>query len=59
MAKIVVDGPDCGHRDLRFANTLADELGDVVKLKKGARVEVTVTTELKTRTGNILKSEDG
>jgi hypothetical protein len=31
-----------GFRDLRIENSLTDEHGDEVKLKKGARVEVTV-----------------
>jgi hypothetical protein len=42
-AQIAVDGADQRHRDLRFENTLTDEHGDDVKLKKGAHVEVTVT----------------
>ena len=44
-AQITVDGPDHGHRDLRIENTLTDEHGDDVKLKKGAHVEVTVTAD--------------
>ena len=47
-AQIAVDGADHGHRDLRIENTLTDEHGDDVKLKKGAHVEVTVTTDPKT-----------
>jgi hypothetical protein len=46
-AQIAVDGADQRHRDLRIENTLTDEHGDDVKLKKGAHVEVTVTTEAK------------
>jgi hypothetical protein len=42
-AQIDVDGADRPHRNLRFENTLTDEHGDDVKLKKGAHVEVTVT----------------
>ena len=42
-AQIAVDGADQHYRDLRFENTLTDEHGDDVKLKKGAHVEVTVT----------------
>jgi len=49
-AQIAVDGADQQHRDLRFENTLTDEHGDDVKLKKGAHVEVTVTAEPKTTT---------
>jgi hypothetical protein len=41
-AQIIVDGPDQGHRDLRIENTLTDEHGDEVRLKKGAHVDVTV-----------------
>jgi hypothetical protein len=47
-AQIAVDGADHGHRDLRIENTLTDEHGDDVRLKKGAHVEVTVTAEPKT-----------
>ena len=47
-AQIVVDGADHGHQDLRIENTLTDEHGDDVRLKKGAHVEVTVTAEPKT-----------
>ena len=42
-AQIAVDGPDHRYRDLRIENTLTDEHGDEVRLKKGAHVEVTVT----------------
>jgi hypothetical protein len=44
MAQITVDVTDHGHRDLRIENTLTDEHGDEVKLKKAGHVEVTVTT---------------
>jgi hypothetical protein len=47
-AQIAVDGADHRYRDLRIENTLTDEHGDDVSLKKGARVEVTVTAEPKT-----------
>ena len=47
-AQIAVDGADQPHRNLRFENTLTDEHGDDVKLKKGSHVEVTVTVEPKT-----------
>ncbi len=46
-AQIAVEGADRGYRDLRIENTLTDEHGDDVKLKKGAHVEVTVTTKQK------------
>jgi len=44
-ANIAVDGADHRHRDLRIENTLTDEHGDDVRLKKGTHVEVTVTSE--------------
>jgi hypothetical protein len=44
QAQISIAG-DHGYRDLRIENSLTDEHGDEVKLKKGAHVEVTVTTE--------------
>jgi hypothetical protein len=40
-----VEGADRPHRDLRIENILTDENGDDVRLKKGARVEVTVSAE--------------
>jgi hypothetical protein len=43
-AQIAVDGADHRHHDLRIKNMLTDEHGDDVKMKKGAHVEVTVTT---------------
>jgi hypothetical protein len=47
-AQIAVEAADHRHRDLRIANTLTDENGDDVRLKKGTHVEVTVTAEPKT-----------
>jgi len=44
-AQIAVEGADRPHRDFRIENTLTDEHGDNVKLKKGAHVGVTVTAE--------------
>jgi tRNA A37 methylthiotransferase MiaB len=44
-AQIAVDGADRRYRDLRFENTLTDEHGDDVKLKKGAHVDVTITED--------------
>jgi hypothetical protein len=42
-AQIVVKGAD--DRDLRIENTLIDENGDEVRLKKSAHVEVTVAAK--------------
>jgi hypothetical protein len=44
-ARIAVNGPDRRTQDLRIENTLTDEHGDEVRLKKGAHVEVTVTAK--------------
>jgi hypothetical protein len=46
-AQIALERPDHRDQDLRIENTLIDEHGDVVKLKKGAHVEVTITGEPK------------
>jgi hypothetical protein len=44
-AQVALDGSDRLHRQLRIENTLTDEHGDDVGLKKGVRVEVTVTAK--------------
>jgi hypothetical protein len=44
-AQIAIDGADHEDRDFRIENSLTDEHGDEVKLKKGAHVEVTVKSE--------------
>jgi hypothetical protein len=46
-AQIAVDEADRGYRDLRIENTLTDEHGDNARLKKDARVDVTVTAKPK------------
>ena len=42
-AQIAVSGAPRPYRDLHIENTLTDEHGDDVRLKKGAHVEITVT----------------
>jgi phage gp45-like len=42
QAQIATDETSGRHRDFRIENTLTDEHGEDIKLKKGARVEVTV-----------------
>jgi hypothetical protein len=44
-AQIAVDGAKRPYRDLRIENTLINEHGNDVKLKKGAHVEVTVAAK--------------
>jgi hypothetical protein len=41
-AQIAAHDTDTRYRDFRIENTLTDEYGDDVKLKKGGHVEVTV-----------------
>jgi hypothetical protein len=47
-AQIAVDGADRPHRNLRFENTLTNEHGDDVRLKKGPHAEVTITEDPET-----------
>jgi uncharacterized protein YfaS (alpha-2-macroglobulin family) len=47
-AQISIEGTNHGYRDLRIENSLTDEHGDEVKLKKGAHVEVIVTAKIPT-----------
>jgi hypothetical protein len=54
-AQIGVDGAARLYRNLRIENSLTDENGDEVKLKKGARVEVTVAAEGETSTAKNVK----
>jgi hypothetical protein len=51
--QIAVDAPDRQDRDLRIENSLTDEHGDNLKLKEGAHVEVTVSTDAKISTSAI------
>jgi len=46
-AQISIEGADHPYRDIRIENALTDEHGDDARLKKGARVEVTITAEPK------------
>jgi hypothetical protein len=42
--QIAIDGPGRKYRNLRIENTLTNEHGEEVKLKKGSHVQVTITT---------------
>jgi hypothetical protein len=44
-AQITVEGADHLYRELRIENTLTNQKGDKVHLKRGAEVEVTVEAE--------------
>ena len=54
-AEIAVEGADDLYREIRIENTLKDEKGRKVKLKKGADVEITVESDSK---NTVLKSDD-
>jgi hypothetical protein len=54
-AQIAVDRAAPKYRNLQVENSLTDEHGDEVKLKKGARVEVTVAAEGNTSTARLVK----
>jgi hypothetical protein len=44
-AQIAVDGTDELYGEIRIDNTLQDEAGNKVKLKRGAEVEVTIAAD--------------
>jgi hypothetical protein len=44
-AQIAVEGADDLYREIRVENTLQDGAGQQVKLKEGAKVEVTIEAE--------------
>jgi hypothetical protein len=44
-AEIAVEGADDLYQEIRIENTLVDDEGKKVRLKKGAHVEVTVEAE--------------
>jgi hypothetical protein len=44
-AQISIEGADDLYREIRIENSLTDENGDQVSLKKGAEVEVTVEAD--------------
>lgn len=46
-AQIAVEGADHLYREIRIENTLTDQDGEPVRLKEGAKVEVTVEADPK------------
>ena len=46
-AEIGVEGADSLYREIRIENTLTDENGEKVSLKKGAEVDVTIEADAK------------
>ena len=57
-AEISVQGADELYQEIRIENTLTDEHGDEVRLKKGAHVEVTVEAELAATTATSANSKN-
>src|SRR5258708_39301780 len=45
IAEIHIDGADPLYRETRVENTLKDDAGEEVKLKKGSHVEVTIEAD--------------
>jgi anti-anti-sigma factor len=56
-AEISVQGAEELYQEIRIENTLTDEHGDEVRLKKGAHVEVTVEAELAATTSTSANSK--
>jgi hypothetical protein len=56
-AQIAIEGADDLYKEIRIDNTLTDEHGEKVRLKKGAEVEVTVEAEAKA-TKSIPKTQN-
>lgn len=44
-AEIAVDGADDLYREIRIENSLTDEKGEEVSLKRGAQVDVTIEAD--------------
>src|SRR6266446_4575431 len=57
-AEISIQGADELYQEIRIENTLTDEHGDEVRLKKGAHVEVTVEAELAATTSTSANSKN-
>ena len=49
-AQIAIEGADELYQEIRIENSLTDENGDTVHLKKGAQVEVTVEAAVEATT---------
>jgi hypothetical protein len=56
-AEIAVEGADELYQEIRIENRLTDTSGDDVRLKEGARVEVTVKAEAVETTAKTRKAK--
>jgi hypothetical protein len=57
-AQIAVEGAEDLYREIRIDNTLQDGNGNVVSLKKGAEVEVTIAADSEATTKIELEPEE-
>jgi hypothetical protein len=63
-AQISVEGAEALYREIRVDNTMQNEAGEVVSLKLGAEVEVTIeaksgeTTPVKMRATDVVDADD-
>jgi hypothetical protein len=63
-AQISVEGAEALYREIRVDNTMQNQAGDVVSLKLGAEVEVTIeakseeTTPVKTKASGVVDVHD-
>ena len=57
-AQIAIHGADDLYREIRIENTLTDEKGEKLSLKKGAEVEITVEAPLEATTPQSNEKHD-
>jgi predicted DNA-binding antitoxin AbrB/MazE fold protein len=58
-AQIAIHGADDLYREIRIENTLTDEKGEKLSLKKGAEVEITVEAPLDATTPQSNEKLEG
>jgi hypothetical protein len=58
-AQIAIHGADDLYREIRIENTLTDEKGERLSLKKGAHVEVTVEAPLEATIPQSHEKQEG
>lgn len=58
-AQVAVEGADDLYRELRVENTLTSESGEEVKLKPGAKVEVTIEADSKATAKKTAAQNEG
>jgi hypothetical protein len=58
-AQIAIHGADDLYREIRIENTLTDEKGEKLSLKKGAEVEITVEAPPEATTPQRNEKQEG